>query len=212
MSESRSTKFQEPILTPQYVQCLFKQYCESTGFKRKFAEISEEEISVFGHWVFKNYNLLFQYWTYLQSEFHYSIKDVLEIGKGKYDSLWKLKMLDSFLFNNGSEEKNCHLYIDNGIPLIIRENKLVVPREHILLTHNPYFESEISYWYSIHNGNQKDISIGMFGSLEDEDRMKKINLLKELSKKMTDDYSLTYETDQGNYFCSLNSRRLTKKI
>ena len=35
------------------------------------------------------------------------------------------------------------------------------------LTHNPYFESEILGWYSIHNFGEKNISIGMFGKLDD---------------------------------------------
>ena len=51
----------------------------------------------------------------------------------------------------------------------------------------------------------------MFGKLSDEDTKVKVELLKQLSKKMTDDYSFDYDTNNGNYFCSLNSKRYIKR-
>ena len=51
----------------------------------------------------------------------------------------------------------------------------------------------------------------MFGKLEDENVSRKIKLLERLSKQMSDDYSLDYDTNDGNYFCSLNSKRYIKR-
>ena len=101
----------------------------------------------------------------------------MEIGKGKYDSISQhgVNLISMFAETLGKD--NSRLLVDRGTPLIIRKNGIIVPREHILLTHNPYFESEIFVWHSIHNAGDKDISIGMFGKIDDEDALTKIKLL-----------------------------------
>ncbi len=200
------------MVEPFTLYFLFKQFCEATGYSGDLNDASKEIETRFYQWIIQNSVLLHQYWKYLEFNFQYSTNDVLEIGKSKFDSLREhcsdINVSSTFVINNDES----FLHINNGIPLIVNKDGIAIPREQILLTHNPYFESEISDWYLIHNKNQKDISIGMFGRLEDEDRKKKINLLRDLSQKMTDDYVLTYDTDQGNYFCSLNSQRLSKKL
>ena len=102
------------------------------------------------------------------------------------------------------------MFVDGSIPLILKQSGITIPKEHTILTHNPYFESEILSWHSIHNMGDKNISIGMFGKLGDENTIRKVRLLEQLSKQMTNDYSFDYDTSNGSYFCSLNSKRYIK--
>jgi len=194
----------------KYLWCLFKQFGDAKGF-----DITNTSIMYsndFVDWIVHRKSLLNMYRDYLEIlGFDYPIDDVLEVGKGQYDSLSQtgISLVSSFAETTGKH--NSVLYIDRGIPLILHQNGIIIPIEHILLTHNPYFESEILNWYLIHNTGEKNVSIGMFGKLEDEDSARKVKLLEDLSKQMTEDYSFDYDTDCGNYFCSLNSKRYIKR-
>ena len=44
----------------------------------------------------------------------------------------------------------------------------------------------------------------------DEDFSKKVKLIEEISKQMTEDHVIDYDTDKDKYFCSLNSKRKVK--
>ncbi len=194
----------------KYLRCLFKQFCDAKGLD--MANISNMHSNDFVNWVAHRRSLLNMYKDYLEIlGFDYPTYDVLEIGKGQYDSLFQqgISLASSFAETMG--KNNSVLYIDRGIPLILQQNRITIPFEHILLTHNPYFESEILNWYLIHNAGEKNISIGMFGKLEDEDSTRKVKLLEELSKQMLEDYSFDYDTNCGNFFCSLNSQRYIKE-
>lgn len=193
----------------RYLLCLFKQYCDARGLDK--SNTSNMYSNDFADWIAQNRSLLNNYMDYLHYLGFDSYDDIAEIGKGKYDSIFPnaTKIISMFAETLGRD--NSRLFISNGMPLIIRKSGIIVPREHTLLTHNPYFEGEIFGWDSIHNAGDKDISIGMFGKLDDEDVFTKINLLEQLSKQMADDYSFDYDTSEGNYFCSLNSNRHIKK-
>ena len=193
-----------------YLWCLYKQFCDAKGLDM----VSTHKMSSkdFVDWIVQRKSLLNTYKTYLETlGFAYQTNNILEIGKGKYDSLFQqgISLVSPFAETIG--KCNSILYIDRGTPLILQQNGIVIPIEHILLTHNPYFESEILNWYLIHNMGVKNISIGMFGNLTDEDSIKKVQLLEDLSKLMTEDYLFAYDVDQGNYFCSLNSKRTIKR-
>ena len=194
----------------KYLLCLFKQYCDARGLD--INNMDNMYSNEFVDWIVQNKSLLGIYINYLNElGFDYPTDDVVEIGKGEYDSISHhgANVISSFAGTLG--KNNSRLFVDRGIPLILKQNGIVIPKEHIILTHNPYFESEILGWYSIHNFGEKNISVGMFGKLDDEDTSKKVRLLEQLSKQMTDDYSFDYDTSDGNYFCSLNSKRYIKK-
>lgn len=194
----------------KYLLCLFKQYCEASGLDMN--SVDNMYSKDFIDWVIQNKNLLDNYMDYLCAlGFNYQANDVAEIGKGEYDSISQRGVTVISEFAKTLGRTNSRMFIDIGIPLIFRKSEIVIPKEHIILTHNPYFESEILGWNHIHNSGSKNISIGMFGKLEDEDTSKKIKILEQLSKQMSDDYSLDYDTSEGNYFCSLNSKRYIKR-
>lgn len=194
----------------KYLLCLFKQYCEASGLDMN--SVDNMYSKDFIDWVIQNKNLLDNYMDYLYAlGFNYQANDVAEIGKGEYDSISQCGVTVISEFAKTLGRTNSRMFIDRGIPLIFRQSEIVIPKEHIILTHNPYFESEIIEWNHIHNSGSKNISIGMFGKLENEDTSKKIKILEQLSKQMSDDYSLDYDTSEGNYFCSLNSKRDIKR-
>lgn len=194
----------------KYLWCLFKQFCDAKGLD--VTNANKMYSDDFVDWVVQNKFLLGNYMDYLHAlGFDYLADDIVEVGKGQYDSISQhgISLVSPFAETTG--RINSRLFVDKGIPLILQQNEIVIPREHIILTHNPYFESEILRWYSIHNFGENNISIGMFGKLEDEDTSRKVRLLEQLSKQMTDDYSFDYDTSDGNYFCSLNSKRNIKR-
>ena len=194
----------------RYLLCLFKQYCDARGLD--INNMNNMYSNDFVDWIVQNRSLLNTYMDYLNVlGFDYPVDDVVEVGKGQYDSISRHGVNLISIFAGTVGQLNSRLFVDRGMPLVLRQSRIMTPREHIILTHNPYFESEILSWYLIHNMGDKNISVGMFGKLSDEDTKDKVELLKQLSKKMTDDYSFDYDTDNGNYFCSLNSKRYIKR-
>jgi len=194
----------------RYLLCLFKQYCDARGLD--INNMNNMYSNDFVNWIVQNKSLLSIYMHYLNAlGFDYPVDDVVEVGKGQYDSIFKQGVNLISIFAGTVGQLNSRLFVYRGMPLVLRQSKIITPREHIILTHNPYFESEILSWYLIHNMGDKNISVGMFGKLSDEDTKVKLELLKQLSKKITDDYSFDYDTYNGNYFCSLNSKRYIKR-
>lgn len=194
----------------RYLLCLFKQYCDARGLD--INNMNNMYSNDFVDWIVQNRSLLSTYMDYLNAlGFDYPVDDVVEVGKGQYDSISRNGVNLISIFAGTVGQLNSRLFVDKGMTLVLRQSRIITPREHIILTHNPYFESEILSWYLIHNMGDKNISVGMFGKLSDEDTKVKVELLKQLSKKMTDDYSFDYDTNNGNYFCSLNSKRYIKR-
>ncbi len=194
----------------EYLLCLFKQYCDARGLD--INNINNMYSNDFVDWIVLNKSLLNDYMDYLNTlGLNYSVVDIVEIGHGKYDSLFQYGVNIISTFSETIGKLNSRLFVDKGIPLTIGQHGIEIPKEHIILTHNPYFESEILSWYVIHNVGVKNISIGMFGKLSDEDTERKVELLVKLSKQMTDDYSLNYDTNNDSFFCSLNSKRNVKR-
>ena len=193
-----------------YLLCLFKQYCDARGLD--INNMNNMYSSDFSDWIVQNKSLLSNYIDYLNTlGFGYPVGDVVEVGKGKYDSLsqYGVNVISTFAETVG--KTNSRLFVDRGMPFILRQGRIEISKEHIILTHNPYFESEVLGWYLIHNMGDKNISVGMFGKLGDVDTTRKVELLEKLSKQMTEDYSFDYDTDSNSYFCSLNSKRYVKK-
>ena len=194
----------------KYLWCLFKQFCDAKGLDVTNTSIMDS--ATFTEWVVQRQVLLFKYKGYLENlGFDYPIEDVLEIGKGQYDSLSSTGISIVSPFAETIGKSNSMLYVDKGIPLILQSSGIILPMEHTLLSYNPYFESEILNWYLIHNMGESNISIGMFGEIGDDDASRKVKLLQSLSKQMTDDYSFVYDTNEENYFCALNSQRNIKR-
>lgn len=194
----------------QYLNCLYKQYCEAKGIVLKNA--SYELTYEFLEWIANNKLLLQEYADYLSYlGFYYDESNTAEIGKGRYDSLAteQMTVVSEYGFTQGKDSRN--LFIQEGIPYVITKNNVAILTQQTILTHNPYSKEEIANWFMIHNLGFQNISIGMFGNITDENAKQKIKTIAELSKKMTDDYTFDFDTDKDAFFCSLNSKRHIKK-
>ena len=195
----------------RYLLCLFRQYCDARRIN--ISNINNIYSKDFIDWIVENNNLLDKYIIYLHDlGFDYLSSDVLEINKGKYDSLYKYDVSLISIFGSTMGNTNSIFLINNGSPLVIKDNGIIALKDRILLTHNPYYEDEVINWRFIHNGKNNDISIGMFGKINDENRKRKVNILIQLSRLINDDYSLDYDTIDDNYFCTLNSKRKIKSL
>ena len=193
----------------RYLLNLYKQFCDASGIICNPFGFNQY-IDEFADWVAHNKKITEKYREYLLSLGYINGKTVSEVGKGMYDSLY---LTDSTIISLYAETiclSNSELFIIGSYPLIQQKGIIVRPDTEILLTHNPYDEMRIMNWSRVHNMGDYDISIGMFGSIYDEDFSKKVKLIEEISKRMTEDHVIDYDTDKDKYFCSLNSKRKVK--
>lgn len=193
----------------RYLLNLYKQYCDARGVVCN--PFDGKNLSYdFLEWITINKLMAKEYSDYLLYLGHFESKTVAEVGKGRYDSIASEEMAIISPYADTFELPKRELFVIDGVPLIEQGGKIVLPEEQILLTHNPYDEMRIINWSRVHNLGEYDISIGMFGSIYDEDFLKKVKLIEEISKQMTKDHVIDYDTDKDKYFCSLNSKRKIK--
>ena len=196
-----------------YIKVLFKQFCDAKGIIMPSQSIRK----AFTDWIVENYKVFLKYQEYL-CYLDESIQDrnIMEINKGEYDTLtrtWENAVPIS-IYGNPKRQFLLQPKGYRGVsPLILTEqNELIFPDTHIFLTHNPYNLADVQDWNKLHNQGEYNILIGMFGQKEDEDMDNKLNTLSHLKDTMTDDCSLDYATDNGNYFAVLKSNYKVKKL
>lgn len=51
----------------------------------------------------------------------------------------------------------------------------------------------------------------MYGNIHDRNFDGRIKLLENISKQMDDGHTIDYDTDNDNYFCAINSKRMVKR-
>ena len=197
----------------EYIKALFKQFCDAKGVIKS----SQNLRKAFTDWIVENYEVFLkyqEYLCYLDESIQY--RNIMEINKGEYDTLTKTweNVVPISIYGN---PKRQFLLEPKGYkevsPLILTEhNKLIFPDTHIFLTHNPYNLADVQDWNKLHNQGEYNILIGMFGQKEDEDMHNKLNILSHLKDTMTDDCSLDYAADNGNYFAVLKSNYKAKKL
>lgn len=186
-----------------YIRCLYKQFCMAYGLD--INDTSYIDSKYFMYFILSNYSILKEFREFLMNYGVYNPEDSIEIGKGRFDSLNgidDIKTISIFNYNNPST-----LLIEGSTPYVLKRNGSLLIPEHRIITHNPYQELEVASWNELHNSGSKDITIGVFGRISDDDESKKVGFIERLSRKLNDDYSLEYDTKDGNYFCSINSNR-----
>ena len=158
-------------------------------------------------WIADNHLLCYKYREYLLDIGVLEDDSYLEIGKGLYDSISKSELNSSTIFGETIHTTNTSFVLLEEQPIVIADKGIIIPKQKTILTHNPHICYDISNWHRIHNHGINDISVGMYGTIYDEDMIKKVKQIESLAEKMPDDYTLDFDTDKGNYFCSLNSKR-----
>lgn len=202
-----------------YFKKLYVQYCYAKGMPIRDKDIHDES---FIKWINSNFILSEQYGEYLK-EINTNIGDRLstEIGKGIYDSIASdvenMDIVSPYASLMGYENKRFALLPDNEDGIVMpyvfsKDNRIDTLNSGIVVTHNPYNARQFLSLSDLHNQESYDISIGMYGDLCDEDREQKLMFLKYLRDNMSDDCTYDYDTLNGNYFASLNSKRVIKQL
>lgn len=195
----------------RYILNLYKQYCDAIGIICEPSNMTNPS-NDFIEWVAQNKMLSKKYKDYLLLLGYIDSKSVYEIGKGKYDAISSDKSGIISPYGETFGQKNLSFFIIGNTPLIQSGSEIIVPDIDVILTHNPFEEMHAENWFKMHNAGLYDISIGMYGSIYEEDFDKKIKFLEKLSSKMTEDHRIDYDTDKDNYFCTLNSKRKIKRL
>lgn len=194
----------------KYILNLYKQFCDARGIICNPLEFYDY-LNEFIEWTSNNKILTSKYKEFILALGYEDGQKVLEIGKGRYDSLNldNAEIISPYAETLGLE--NAELFMLGSYPLIKSTNGFISPKTDILLTFNPYEEMMIYNWVKIHNFQLYDISVGMYGNIHDNNFTEKIKLLEKMSEQMDDDHSLDYDTDKDNYFYVINSRRTIKR-
>lgn len=91
----------------------------------------------------------------------------------------------------------------NGIKLMVLPKKI-----DLLMTENPYTQHSILDWDSLHNSENYDIAIGIYGSINDKDIKEKLRLLKDIKEKLLfGDYKYDLYYDNDIYYGAIVSDR-----
>ncbi len=193
----------------KYILNLYKQFCDARGIIFNPLDINKF-LSEFGEWIYNNRKIINKYSSYLLTLGYINEKEVMEVGKGKYDSLnlEGVEVISPYAETLNLENKE--LFVLEDYPLLKTTDGIRVIKSEVLLTHNPYDEMLIYNWPKIHNAQNYNISIGIYGNIYDNDYSKKIELIEKLSKEMDTDHKVDYEIDNDIYLCSINSTRMVK--
>ena len=89
---------------------------------------------------------------------------------------------------------------------------MMLPRNlKLLMTQNPYSPYSIADWDALHNSENYDIAVGIYGSIYDKDIKEKLNMLKSLKEKILfGDYKYDLNHDGDIYYGALVSDRKEK--
>ena len=209
---------------------LFVQYCNAIGKRVDFSgtrgkEEIEKDMKDFVKWFCEHSSDTAKYGRFLQHVVPgFNEKLILELNKGYYDSLSKYHLnVDTMATYRYAMD------LDLGRTLLFgldEDKKLIVPYGFdgirnlrildydILLSQNPYtygIDEVHKTLSAIHRQGNYDVSFGVFGKETDADKKRKLDLLKSFTHLLADEYKLSYETDTGLYFASVNSKRKTKE-
>ena len=194
----------------QYLLKLYKYYCKVNGINYNLLtyRIHHKE---FLKWLdeykvitqeFKNYLIELGFYNYLPTA---------EINKGKYDSIAgdELVVYSPYAKTLGKEPTT--FAIVGYTPIIYNKKQPIVPKERIYLTSNPNRE-DISHWLELAKRKDYDISLGVYGTVNDENYKDNLVLMAELKSILPEDYIMNNDVINGNYFCTLNNKHNTKVL
>lgn len=205
-----------------YLDFLIMQYKLSTGIKNIDVK-SETFTSDFTSWINSRNVIREEYKYFIENmKFNFNTTDCAEIGKGNLDSL--VKNLDTVIispfsstFKDVSDDRliNASMKVNENGPILVEENEININQKEIppyvirtYMTQNPYLPFNIENWENLHNCGKNNIIVGVYGSTSDKDIESKINQLKKLKEKLTDNfYKVEYEISNNNYFYAIGSMR-----
>ncbi len=203
------------IKDSDYRQTLLKQYISSKGIKSY--EDTELLNLDFNDWLSKRLGFaedVFSFFDYLK--FDYKGLNNIEVGKGINDSIFYNRIESTIatpfhkdLNNQLNPVIKGDLKVSGFSPIIVNKSNKLIKIDQLnsnlydtLITYNPYNFDDITKWANIYNDNNKyNIIVAIYGSINDKDKDKKIQQLKEFKElliRRTYKYSL--ETNNYTYF------------
>lgn len=210
-----------------YKKSLLEQFKSSQGIKSKDAEQKTYMLD-FAEWILERQNIGEDYTYFLRYlELPFETSNCAEIGKSVFDSV--VMPYDTTIITphiegletlDASRVMGATFQVVEGVPVIYIPSKedtvemIEVPESVIkrYMTQNPYSRENIASWHRLHNSKDFDITVGLFGSLNDKDIEEKINSLQFLKDKLERDFIESYEEDNGKYYYVLASERKVKKL
>lgn len=194
----------------EYLMLLFNQFNESMGYKTTY-KTSDIYIDEFVNWLRnlkKISNLYMKFANYEGIDLNDD--NVIELNKGRYDSLKNAKIISPFASTLGI--KNEKLIVYQGEPIIIVGSK--VKKGQVVDTYttfNPYSDYYLNNLDLLHNSGI-NICYGIFGKNSDKNRDEKIKHLIEFISKLNEDYIYNIENVDSNYLGIVFSKRKIKKL
>ena len=204
---------------------LIRQYCDAYGYDSDVLYNSSLKQDYL-NWLKNRKQIGYKYLNYL-----YEIrKDILErttveVGKTDMDCITKpfntillspyeLSDIDDYTriipASMVVREEEIGLYL----PVSDQPRMFTIPKNlNLVMTQNPYTQDSIFNWEDLHNSNNYDIAVGIYGSIYDKDIKDKLELLKSLKEKIIlGDYKYNVDIENDNYYAALVSDRKNKKF
>lgn len=201
----------------EYIQKLIQQYINSQGIKN--IDINSIKFKQeFVMWIDEMQKIKEGYIKLLEkNKIPYNSTEMVEIGKGKYDSIvlnnGSTIMLTPYLKEKGNNPLCLYRFtVKNNKPAVILNNGNIknVPLKNIMI-HNPYDESDICDFEKMFNNETCDITIGIYGKNEDKDKNQKIKLLENFKKELYLNFKQDGYESKGNYYYILTSHKKNYK-
>ena len=206
----------------EYLIKLIKQFKQAIGIKHVDIN-SEEFVTEFSEWIRARQKIGAKYCSFIE---YMGVNPEIgnssvEIGKGKLDSIvldTDIPMITPYsdIIDRPSDEIiTAEFRVYNGTPMIIKDGKLqMLDTEYIgrFITQNPYESSCLINWEQLHNRGD-NISVGIYGSIYDEDISKKIRQIESLKSNLTgDSFKEEYATEGDSYYYAISSDRVNKSL
>ena len=187
---------------------------KSSEFRREFAQWLHERDKLGNRYI----------------DFLYEIKPTIlerttaEVGKTEFDSLvlpFDTTIISPYEFENLENRErliNSKFMVYEEKPVLYFETKqqpclVVLPEKRIdtFMTQNPYTPYSVKYWNDLHNSNQFDIVIGVYGSIYDRNIKSNLDLLKSIKERLVlSDYKYELTRDGDIYYGVIVSDRHDK--
>ena len=210
-----------------YKKSLLEQFKSSQGIKSK-DDKTKTYMSEFVEWILERKNIGVNYTELLRElEIPFETSYCAEIGKSAFDSVvltYGTTIITPHI--EGLETIDSVRVIESSLDIIESTPVIYMPGEEDatemievpssvitrFMTQNPYSSENITTWHRLHNSKDRDITVGVFGSVYDKDIKEKIDSIKTLKDKLEREFVESYEEYNGKYYYVLASPRRAKKL
>lgn len=194
----------------KYFLYLSKKYCVSRG--RKFNKL-EFDVPDFVRWLKEYIDLTKNYADFLSS-YDIELDDYAsaEVGKGKFDSIIGTDGVEISEFAETMERPRMVVgNVDKG--LIICKDRKILTLDDLnidkIITQNPNSFDEVKGLTSLANNLEKNITFGVYGNLDDEDKLNKIKMVENIIVN-TDNIRFEYDTFGDSFYMMATTKPYIK--